>query len=183
VTITELLDAFGATIRAEAGAIALYAGGSLAARSFRRPDPLIEEIRRRRDGQDVPISPGYRLRRASQVHQLVTGGIASVLTPRTHLPSPTIAPPPPSPLLHRFPHDRTATTLTTSAPLPPSAPPHHFCTASPLLHGPSLLHRSRVVTAVIMSNAVKRAAHSSENDRDKQNYRAIRRPFPGAGAP
>jgi hypothetical protein len=119
VTITELLDAFGAAIRAEADAIALYAGGSLAARSFRRPDPLIEEIRRRRDGQDVPISPGYRLRRASQVHQLVTGGIASVLTPRTHLPSPTIAPPPPSPLLHRFP---LLYRLTTSAPPFPSAP-------------------------------------------------------------
>ena len=46
---------------------------------FGVPAALIEEVRRRRDGQAVPISPGYRLRRAAQVHQLVTDGIAAVL--------------------------------------------------------------------------------------------------------
>jgi hypothetical protein len=40
---------------------------------------LVEEMRRRRAGQSVPISPGYRLRRAIQVHRIVAEGITAVL--------------------------------------------------------------------------------------------------------
>jgi hypothetical protein len=46
---------------------------------FGVPAELIEEIRQRRDGHNVPISPAYRLRRAYQVHTLVTDGIRSLL--------------------------------------------------------------------------------------------------------
>jgi hypothetical protein len=46
---------------------------------FGVPAPLIEEMRQRRDGQAVPVSPGYRLRRALQVRRLVADGIAAVL--------------------------------------------------------------------------------------------------------
>jgi hypothetical protein len=42
------------------------------------PVRLIEEIARRRAGQTVSISPGYRLRRAAQAHHLVAEGIRAV---------------------------------------------------------------------------------------------------------
>ena len=46
---------------------------------FGVPADLIEEMRRRRDGEAVAISPGYRLRRAILVRRLVTDGIKTVL--------------------------------------------------------------------------------------------------------
>jgi Nucleotidyltransferase domain len=46
---------------------------------FGVPAELIEEMKRRRDGEVVVISPGYRLRRAILVRRLVTDGIKTVL--------------------------------------------------------------------------------------------------------
>jgi hypothetical protein len=42
------------------------------------PDQLIAEIRRRRDGEQVPVSPAYRAQRAELVYRLVADGIRSL---------------------------------------------------------------------------------------------------------
>jgi hypothetical protein len=55
---------------------------------FGVPAPLIDEIRQRRAGQAVTISPGYRLRRAFAVHRLVSAGIATVLATPKRRPVP-----------------------------------------------------------------------------------------------
>lgn len=46
---------------------------------FHVPARLIDEIRRRRNGEDVPVPPLYRLYRAVLVHHLVARGIATLL--------------------------------------------------------------------------------------------------------
>jgi Nucleotidyltransferase domain len=45
---------------------------------FEVPDQLITEIRRRRDGERVPVSPAYRAQRAELVYRLVADGIRSL---------------------------------------------------------------------------------------------------------
>lgn len=46
---------------------------------FHVPPRLVEEIRRRRDGEDVPVPPLYRLYRAVLTHHLMAWGIATLL--------------------------------------------------------------------------------------------------------
>jgi hypothetical protein len=46
---------------------------------FGVPPRLVEEIRRRRDGEDVPVPPLYRLFRAVLAHHLMARGIATLL--------------------------------------------------------------------------------------------------------
>jgi hypothetical protein len=45
---------------------------------FGVPDRLADEIRRRRAGEQVPVSPGYRAERAQLTHQLVADGIRTL---------------------------------------------------------------------------------------------------------
>jgi Nucleotidyltransferase domain len=46
---------------------------------FGVPPRLVDEIRRRRDGEDVPVPPFYRLYRAVLAHHLMARGIATLL--------------------------------------------------------------------------------------------------------
>ena len=46
---------------------------------FHVPPRLADEIRRRRDGEDVPVPPVYRLYRAVLTHHLMAWGIATLL--------------------------------------------------------------------------------------------------------
>ena len=45
---------------------------------FDVPDELIAEIRRRRDGEQVPVPPAYRAQRAELVYRLVADGIKAL---------------------------------------------------------------------------------------------------------